>query len=378
AGQGPFNRFGFSASFAGDVDGDSVQDVLVGAPYFMNESNTMELGLSYAQLLSGASGAVLQTYFSDFGCPTCFTTRFGWSVSGGGDVDGDGIPDSIVGETHASPVRGLAVFSGVGGTVIYETGDWTGSSVQHLGDVDGDGFGDFLGADALPNAISCNQYVTSPSNGYLGCGRGVVFSGSDGGILYTLKRPGSVILGGTSAAARDLDGDDFPDVLLGDWGYPAGAPLHPGRLTAFSLAPVGVTVYGTGCPAGGTGIPRIGIRGVPEIGTTTAVNVSKTVPGGRALLVLGLSDTAWGPVPLPLDLGSLGMAGCSLLASADLLCPIDTEPTPPAPGRGSVLLAIPFEPSLIGAAVFVQWIVGSAPGALIPGGATRALRIQFS
>ncbi|HKB14416.1 MAG TPA: hypothetical protein VKF62_00040, partial [Planctomycetota bacterium] len=109
-----------------------------------------------------------------------------------------------------------------------------------------------------------------------------------------------------------------------------------------------------------------------------AVNLSKAPAGSRALLVLGLSDVAWGPIPLPFGLGPLGMPGCSLLASLDFTFPVDTEPTPPAPGRASVLFPIPAQPGLSGAAFYVQWIVGASPGALIPGGTTRALRILIS
>ncbi|MGH7149728.1 MAG: hypothetical protein ACREIU_03460, partial [Planctomycetota bacterium] len=315
------------------------------------------------------------------------TTQFGWSVAGGGDVNGDGVADVIVGETLDSPNQGLAVFSGVGGALLYETADGTGWGVQHLGDVDGDGFGDFLGATAgyysTQLYTACNSIMVSPTSGILSCGMARVFSGFDGSVIYTLKRFGSGLFGDTTAAAGDLDGDDIPDVLVGDPGYAPVYPLSPpysssGRVTAFSLSPIGVTTYGSACPAGPSGTPRIGVRGEAKVGETISVNLSKAPAGSRALLVLGLSDTAWGPIPLPLGLGPVGMPGCSLLASLDFTFPVDTEPTPPAPGRASVPFSIPAQPALAGATFFVQWIVGASPGTLIPGGTTRALRIQIS
>lgn len=378
------NHLGWSAALAGDLDGDSVPDVIAGAPYFTQPNLFTDPGLSYAQLFSGGTGGLLQTYYSDFGngCGNCYTTQFGWSVAGGGDVNGDGAPDVIVGETQVSPNQGLAVFSGAGGGLLYETADGTGWGVQHLGDVDGDGFGDFLGAMAgyYSNALytGCFQMVLSPTNVYVQCGMGRVYSGFDGSVIFTLKRPGSGLFGDRTAAAGDLDGDDIPDVLVGDPGYGTYGVGLIGRVTAFSLAPIGVTTYGSGCPAGTSGTPRIGVRGEAKVGETIAVNLSRAPAGSRALLVLGLSDTAWGPVPLPLGMAPLGMPGCSLLASLDFTFPVDTEPTPPAPGRASVAFPIPQQPVLAGATLFLQWIVGASPGTLIPGGTTRALRIQIS
>ncbi|HKB14880.1 MAG TPA: hypothetical protein VKF62_02390, partial [Planctomycetota bacterium] len=289
-----------------------------------------------------------------------------------GDVDGDGVPDPIVGESEASVVSGsfvfpgIAVFSGATGTTLYETTDGAGWCVRYLGDVDGDGFGDYLGT-AIANAPVC-----ATVGGVLSCGFGRVFSGADGSTIYTLRRQGSAAFGWYAALAGDLDGDDFPEVVISDPPFATA-----GRLTMMSLAPIGVQSYGTGCQGPASQVPRIGVRGSPTVGAVTNVHVSKATPGVCALLLLGASNVNWGPLPLPYDLGGLGVPGCSLLTSVDFFFPALTQATLPAPGRATVAFAIPSDPALVGIQAFVQWYVPSATG-YVPGSMTRGVRLTIS
>ena len=82
------DEFGRSVSGAGDVNGDGFADLIVGAAFDDNNGFTS----GSARVLSGFDGSVLYTFNGDNA-----GDLFGRSVSGAGDVNGDGFADLIVG-----------------------------------------------------------------------------------------------------------------------------------------------------------------------------------------------------------------------------------------------------------------------------------------
>ncbi|OJA03302.1 integrin alpha, partial [Bathymodiolus thermophilus thioautotrophic gill symbiont] len=166
---------GRSVSSAGDVNGDGLDDLIIGASWanpagedwagksyvVFGKTNATAINLSDIASNSGTGGFVINGENRD--------DQSGISVSSAGDVNGDGLDDLIVGAWLASPTSNngragksyivfgktnatainlsdIASNSGTGGFVINgeNTLDLSGYSVSSAGDVNGDGLDDLI------------------------------------------------------------------------------------------------------------------------------------------------------------------------------------------------------------------------------------------
>jgi len=103
----------------------------------------------------------------------------------------------------------------------------------------------------------------------------------------------------------------------------------------------------------GSATPVLSNNGVPTIGKSFDVKLSQAKAATGAALLLGASNTSWGPFKLPLVLTPFGAAGCQLLASPDFLFPAGTT----VQGEATLTLLVPNLPVLVGGSFHNQWIV---------------------
>ncbi|MFO0558053.1 MAG: FG-GAP-like repeat-containing protein [Polyangiales bacterium] len=212
-------QFGFAVAGAGDLNGDGYGDLVVGA-YRADPGARMDAGAAWVYygspigLRARADRALEGVATNDL---------FAYSVASGGDVNGDGYADLLVGSnsgSHAGVDAGgtLSLYAGsptgiaaaptlvLGGATM---GDGFGVSVASAGDVNGDGF-----SDVIVGAWSAAR-MAGPD-----AGSASVFHGSATGLSVA---PAVVLdgladrdyFGRTIASAGDVDNDGYSDVLVG-------------------------------------------------------------------------------------------------------------------------------------------------------------------
>jgi len=194
-------RFGHAVAVLGDVDGDGIEDVAVGAPLAANAAGQVR---GRVDVLCGSDGSLLYSILGMLG-----NDELGFAVCALGDVDGDGVDDLAVGAPGALGERGyVRGYSGVDGAFRFArfgqfSSERFGHSLTGMDDVDGDGVGDL---------VAGGPFV--PASPFAGVVRAV--SGSNGFVLWSAGGDAAGDAFGTAVAALDdVDADGSSDVLVG-------------------------------------------------------------------------------------------------------------------------------------------------------------------
>ena len=236
---------GISVASAGDVNGDSFDDIIIGA--YRADSNGTSSGASYV-IFGKKNGFGANVNLATLNGKIGFRLngvakydRSGSSVASAGDVNGDGFDDIIIGAPHADPNKkkdsgssyvifgkrsgfaatmNLSALNGRNGFRLNgaDSYDESGNAVASAGDINGDGYDDII--------IGARQ---ADPNGSQNGGSSYVIFGKRSGFAATMNlsalngRNGFRLNGADSydesgnavASAGDINGDGYDDIIIG-------------------------------------------------------------------------------------------------------------------------------------------------------------------
>lgn len=299
------SNYGVAVASAGDVNGDGVGDLLVGANGYASQNGKAYLYYGLTSTLDDSPVTSLAGINAG--------DYLGASLAMAGDVNGDGLGDFLVGTVGTDNATGSASLylgsrAGADGVPAWAIsgsaeGDLLGAQVAGAGDVDGDGY-----SDVLVSAIGALG----------GVGKVSLYRGSNYGLSYSAAwtQEGSTVgekLGFSVAGAGDVNGDGYGDVVTSAPGVGSGEAFffaggEDGLETRSTWSQIGET-YGDAFGTAVAGVGDVNGDGFADI----AVGADAAA-GGRGRVYLFLGSPA-GPARVASWTGTGAQTGDGLGAS---------------------------------------------------------------
>eukprot|EP01032_Pedospumella_encystans_P019233 gene19233-biopygen15659 len=254
---------GSSVSSAGDINGDGIDDIIVGALFADPPALSLYSDAGITYIIYGRDVAGGAPAFGDILLSTIVTgstigfrvlgaavgDTSGWQVACAGDVNGDGVSDIVIGAVNADPqpskvnagisyviygrksIAGNNPFSDINLAALYlgssvgfrilgaKFNDQSGNSVSSAGDINGDGFDDVMvGTSRGPSYViygapPTSQPTSAPSTQELSLSH------------LDSTRGFKMSLGSAVSSAGDINGDGIDDVIVGAFWFNANTGI---------------------------------------------------------------------------------------------------------------------------------------------------------
>ena len=222
---------GYSVSTAGDINGDGISDLVLGA-----------IGVSASYVIFGSRSGFSASFnlanlngINGFIVPSiALNSHLGSSVSMAGDINGDGIDDLVLGaylgSSHSGTDASYVIFgsregfatvfnlrnlNGTNGFTIpgIALSDGLGTSVSTAGDVNGDGLSDLVFGAPWTSNFGAGYVIFGSRDMFPASFNLTNLNGTNGFIMPGIASIAD--LGYAVNTAGDLNGDEVSDIVLG-------------------------------------------------------------------------------------------------------------------------------------------------------------------